>query len=187
MANPISKIFAIILAALVMFGVPTYQNYKKQEDLTYLNTYNVVTNFVDSVRMKGYITPEMYKEFSLAIHAGTDVLFDIEMEHRQKVYNPVYTDPTDKSSFTGEYVVDYESYVETQINAILFESNRIPYEDRMYKLQEEDYFTVTVRNKTKFKSTMMLDFLTMSLGGNDEVIYFPYGGLVLNEDWNDRK
>lgn len=186
MGNTISKVFAIILAVLVMFMMPTYQNYKKHEDLAYLNTYKVVTNFTDSVRMKGYITPEMYKEFSLALHNGTNVLFDIEMEHQQKVYNPVYTDPTNPNSFTGEYRVDYESFSAAQINKVLFESNE-PYDKRMYKLQQDDYFYVTVRNKTKFKSTMMLDFLTANIAGNDEVIYFPYGGLVLNEDWNERK
>jgi len=185
MVNPISKIFAIILAVLVMFTMPTYQNYKKQEDLTYLNTYKVATNFVDAVRLKGYITPDMYKEFADALHTGTDVLFDIEMEHRQKRYNPVYTDPTNTASFTGEYKVDYESFVESQITDVLFES-AIPYEERVYKLQKDDSFSVTIRNKTKFKSTMMLDFMTLGLGGNEEIIYFPYGGLVLNEDWNEK-
>ncbi|MBQ0139978.1 MAG: hypothetical protein KBT36_11810 [Kurthia sp.] len=186
MPNPVSKIFAIILATLVMFMVPAYQNAKKQEDLTYLNTYKVVTNFTDSVRLKGYITPDMYNEFALSLHTGTNVLFDIKMEHKKKVYNPVYTDPNDLTTFTGDYQVDYESYVETQINEVLFDSN-VPYENRMYKLQKDDEFSVTVTNKTKFKSTMILDFLTANIAGNDEVIYFPYGGIVLNEDWNERR
>lgn len=186
MPNPISKIFAIILAALVMFYLPTYQNYKKQEDLTYVNTYKTVTEFVDNVRMKGFITPSMYEDFVQSLHTGTDVLFDIEIVHSQKVYTPIYTNPSDMTTFTGEYQVDYQEYYWDQIKEPLFGESSVPYEDRIYKLQSGDYFDVYVENKTKFKSRMLLDFLTFNAGNhNDIVISFPYGGMVLNQDWTD--
>lgn len=186
MVNPISKLFAVILSVLVMFYFITYQNYKKQEDLTYINTYKVVTEFVDNVRMKGYITPSMYEDFELALHTGTDVLFNIELTHSQKVYSPIYTDPTDSNSFTGEYQVDYQEFYWEQIKQPLFLDESTPYEERIYKLQTGDYFEVYVENKTKFKSSMLLDFLTGSVGNdNDVLIPFPYGGMVLNQDWTE--
>ncbi|MER2006152.1 MAG: hypothetical protein ABS939_01765 [Psychrobacillus sp.] len=187
MPNAISKVFAIILAALVMFYFVTYQNYKKQEDLAYIHTYQEVTKFVDSVRMKGYITPKMYEQFEVGLHQGNEVLFDIEIVHEQKKYQPVYTNGTafQSATFTGKYQVQYDEYFKQQLFDVLYDES-VPYNQRMYKLQKDDYFTVTVQNKTKFKSTMLLSMLTGGAAGTtDTTLYFPYGGMVLNEDWND--
>lgn len=184
MPNPISSLFAVLLAVLVMYYVPAYQVYKKEEDLAYTNTYQVVTDFVDNVRMKGFITPKMYEDFQNRLHIG-DVLYDVEMVHKHKTYVPVYNDPRNMNSFTGEYTVDYEEYYWEQIEPYLFGSaSSTNYDDRMYKLEEGDYFQVYVENKTKFKSTMVFDFLTGNPGGiNEVVISVPYGGMVLNEDY----
>lgn len=180
MPNPISKIFAVILGVLLMFYVPIYQSYQKQDDLIYQNVKQAVTQFVDNVRTKGYITPKMYEDFQNEISVGT-YLFRTDITHKQKVYTPVYTDT---NTFTGEYTVDYDEYYWAQIEKFLFDkTNVIPKEDRMYKLQQGDFFSVHVENMTKTKSTMLFDFLTGGAGGNDIVISVPYGGMVLNEDY----
>ncbi|UZN01249.1 hypothetical protein OL548_34420 (plasmid) [Lysinibacillus sp. MHQ-1] len=83
MPNAVSKIFAIILM-VVLFYFATYQNYKKEEDLAYINTYNSVTEFVDNVRLKGFITPSMYEDFVNSLHTGNQVLFNVELEHQKK-------------------------------------------------------------------------------------------------------
>ncbi|WP_079524018.1 hypothetical protein [Solibacillus isronensis] len=187
MPNAISKIFAVILAALVMFYFVTYQQYKKQEDLAYIHTYQEVTKFVDSIRLKGYITPKEWEEFELGLHQGSNVLYDIELVHEQKKYQPVYTNATaiEPAKFTGKYEVQYDEYFKEQLFEVLYDES-VPYNQRMYKLQKDDYFTVTVQNKTKFQSTMLLSMLTGGKAGtNDTTIYFPYGGMILNEDWND--
>lgn len=188
MPNAVSYIFAVILSVLVMFYFVIYQNYEKQEDLAYINTYETVTNFVDNVRMKGFITPGMYEDFAEQLHTGNTVLFDIEMEHLKKVYTPIYTDPTNPASFTGEYIVDYDGMYWEQITKVLYDES-VPYNERMYKLENDDTFTVNVQNKTKFQSTMLLNFLTGGLGGGGDSpeIVFPYGGLVQNEDWIEKQ
>lgn len=166
-----------------MFYYPAYQTFEKEEDIAYLNTYQVVTEFVDNVRMKGYITPKMYEEFQQKLHIG-DVLYDVEMVHKHKYYHPVYSDPSDPNTFTGEYVIEYDEYYWEQIKEQLFGDSTVPYEERMYRLEEGDYFGVHVKNKTKFKSTMLLDFLTGNIGDdNSERVSVPYGGMVLNEDY----
>lgn len=184
MPNIVSKIVAIIFAIVVMLYVPTYQNYKKQEDLAYLTTYQAVTNFVDNVRMKGYITPGMYEDFQADLNVGSEVLYSVEMTHKHKLYTPVYTDPANINSFTGEYQVQYDDYYLEQIQEYLFNDGAVPYEERMYRLEKDDFFQVVVKNKTKFKSTMLFDFLTANIGeSNPVVIYIPYGGMVQNEDY----
>lgn len=185
MNEALAKTFAIILATYILFLFPTYQIAKKEEDLAYINTAQHVTNFVDNVRMKGFITPEMYKDFEVGLHLGVDALYDIEMEHEQKKYVPVYDDPSDISTYQDRYEVHYETFAMAQIKKVLFDTS-IPEEDRIYKLQNGDTFQVVVENKTRFKSTMLLNFMTGGIAGNDGVIYYPYGGMVLNEDWTDR-
>jgi len=185
MPNAIAKIFGIILM-VGLFYYSTYQNYKKEEDIAYINTYNSVTEFVDNVRLKGFITPSMYEDFVNSLHTGNQVLFNVEIEHEKKQYTPVYTDPTNPNSFTGEYEVQYTSFYWEQIKKTLFESS-VPYEKRMYKLENGDFFYVNVANKTKFKSTMLFDFLTGGAGTDAPEIPFPYGGMVQNQDWNDKQ
>lgn len=182
MPNAISKIVSVILAVLLLFFVPVYQNYQKQDDLAYQTAYQAVTNFVDNVRTKGYITPQMYEDFERDLSVGS-ILYRVDITHEKKIYTPVYTDPTNPASFTNKYVVDYDEYYWEQINPFLFdETSPIPKKERMYKLSAGDFFSVYVENKTKTKSTMLFDFLTGGLGGNDVVISIPYGGMVLNED-----
>lgn len=183
MPNAISKLFAVILAILVLYYVPTYQIYKKQEDLAYLNTYETVTAFVDNVRMKGYITPQMYEDFQKKLIIG-DVLYDVEMTHKHKLYVPVFSDPANPNSFTGEYQVQYSEYYETQILDVLYGDPTKSIEQRTYKLENGDFFSLYVENKTKFKSTMILDFLTGAISKDNEVVVsVPYGGMILNEDY----
>lgn len=183
MPNALSKVFVVILSVLVLYYVPTYQIYKKQEDLAYANTYQVVTEFVDNVRMKGFITPQMYDDFQAKLHVG-DVLYDVQLVHQHKVYSPIYSDPSNANSFTGKYDVQYDEFYWEQIEPYLYGTASSPdYKERKYKLESGDFFEVYVENKTKFKSTMLFDFLTGGLGSDGVVISIPYGGMVLNEDY----
>ncbi|PJO44898.1 hypothetical protein [Lysinibacillus xylanilyticus] len=185
MPNAIAKIFGVILITF-LFYYATYQNYKKEVDLAYINTENTVNKFVDNVRLKGFITPSMYEDFVNSLHTGNTVLFSIEMEHEKKQYTPVYKDPAKPESFTGEYQVQYTSFYWEQIKKTLFESD-VPYDKRMYKLENGDYFSVNVENKTKFKATMLFDFLTGSAGNDSPEIVSRDGGMVQNQDWNDKQ
>ena len=182
--NAVSKIVAILLAIVVMIYLPTYQTFKKEEDLAYLRAYQAVTDFVDNVRMKGYITPAMYEDFQRELHLGSPVLYKVEMTHKHKVYTPVYTDPANINSFTGKYEVQYDEFYQDQILDYLFKNPASANEKWMYKLEKDDFFQVVIENKNKFKSTMLFDFLTFNAGEeNTTVIYVPYGGMVLNEDY----
>lgn len=183
MPDAITKSLAIFLTVLLLFCVPVYNIFKGEENLQKLNAEQVVTDFVDNVRTKGYITPKMYEDFQQELALGY-ILFRTEVKHKKKVYTPIYTDPSNPASFTGEYVVDYDEYYWEQIKEFLFdESNPIPKNERMYKLSKDDFFSVHVENMSKTKATMMFDYFTLGAGGNDVVISIPYGGMVLNEDY----
>lgn len=183
MPNALSKIFAVILMVVALYYIPLYQQYKKQEDLAYLNTYQATMEFADNVRMKGFISRQMYEDYMAKINIG-EVLYNVEMTHKHRVYTPEYTDPTDLNTFTGNYLLQYDDFFETQILEHLYSEAALADPDRIYRLEKDDYFKIYVENKTKFKSTMLFDFLTANISNHDGVVIsIPYGGKVLNEDY----
>lgn len=172
----------MILLVVAIIFVPVYQSYLKQDDLAEQVAYQAVTDFVDNVRTKGYITPKMVEDFETELELGS-YLFKSEFFHEKKVYTPIYTDPTNPASFTGEYVVDFDEYYKAQILPHLFdEDNSTPKNERRYEMSTGDFFKVHVENMTRTKSSMLFDLLTGANSGDGVTIVIPYGGMILNED-----
>jgi len=46
-----------------------------------------------------------------------------------------------------------------------------------------DFFKVTVKNINRTAGTIMMDFVSGSISGEAAVLAYPYGGMVLNEDY----
>lgn len=183
MGGALSKVFNIMMIALLIL-ITLYQNYKFQDDLVYQNTYKATTNFTEAVRNKGYVTPDMYSEFSKEIRVGT-YAFEIQIEHQRKTYTPLLTDVNDPNSFNGQYRIDYEKYYTKQIEDYLFsDTNPLPLDERIYKLQADDYFIATVKNKKNTNADIVFNFLTgNSKSDSPSRIFVKAGGMVLNEDY----
>ncbi|MWV42280.1 hypothetical protein GRF59_01435 [Paenibacillus sp. HJL G12] len=184
MTSAVSKFVAVLIAVALMFVYPSAEAYQKQDDLSRLVVYNALTQFVDAVRNKGYLTPTMYQDFLSEIHAtGND--FDVQMEHLHKKYTPVYTDAADPSTFQHDIDVSYAGYYTVDIMSVLFPDQALPKDDelRKYKVNVGDFFKVTVKNVNRTAGTLMMDFVTGSISGNVPVLAYPYGGMVLNEDY----
>ncbi|WP_442600862.1 hypothetical protein [Paenibacillus sp. KN14-4R] len=181
--NALSKVFALLIAILLLFLYPIADTFEKQDDISSLVSMTAVREFVDAVRDKGYITPTMYNDFSKAVHA-TGNTFDIQMEHDHKRYNPVYTDPLLPGTFKNETNVDYDQYFTEQIMQILFPitTQAMDNKQRMYKLATGDYFKVILTNTNRTQATIMWDFLHHANTARAKIM-IPYGGMVRNEDY----
>jgi len=182
MGNYLAKAFALILAILLLFIWPISTALNKQDDISGIVIMHTVTQFVDAVRDKGFITPTMYNQFAdqMALTGNT---YDIQMEHQHKRYDPNYSDA---GVFLGGYNVNYETFYNAQINDKLFprnSSDRIDSPNRVYKLAAGDFFSVTVKNTNRTTGTLINDILTGSINAPNEKIVIPYGGMVLNEDY----
>lgn len=81
--EPISKLFAVFLIISLMIMYPLYQAAERHDDQMQTVVHLTVTEFVDAVRTKGYISPQMYLEFNEKLGA-TGNLYDVKMEHRHK-------------------------------------------------------------------------------------------------------
>ncbi|MFB5268096.1 hypothetical protein ACE41H_15115 [Paenibacillus enshidis] len=183
MARYVLYPFAIILACLLLYFYPMQTAYQQQDQIAYNIAYQATTNFVDAVRSKGYITPTMYKDFTREL--GVSNLYDIQMEHKAKQYNPVYLDPLDAATFTGKTDVYFEARYTESILAVLFPvgGGSDIADNRKYYMREGDFFTVTVRNTNTTKAVLMHNFLTNDHSGDSTRIYIPYGGMIVNEDY----
>ncbi|MDQ0110652.1 hypothetical protein [Paenibacillus harenae] len=184
MSNALSLTAAAIVACLLLFIYPTGKSYEQQDQLAYSIAYKSVTNFTDSVRSKGYITPAMYREFESELDA-TGNLYSIELQHDEKRYHPLYSDPADDATFQNDFDVYYEARYTADIMDVLFpeDGSSVTEEDRKYLLKQYDYFTVHVVNTNRTKATLVREFLNMGFSGNADRINIPYGGMVLNEDY----
>ncbi|MDR9854107.1 hypothetical protein RJP21_10895 [Paenibacillus sp. VCA1] len=184
MSSAVSKFVAVLLAVALMFVYPAAEAYRKQDDLSRIVVYNAVTQFVDAVRNKGYVTPVMYQDF-LSEMAATGNEFDVQMEHLHKKYTPVYSDAANPATFQQKVDVSYEGFYTADILSVIYPDNVLPkdHEDRMYRMNAGDFFKVTVKNVNRTAGTIMTDFISGSVPGDAPVLAFPYGGMVLNEDY----
>ncbi|MBB3127905.1 hypothetical protein FHS19_002559 [Paenibacillus rhizosphaerae] len=184
MSNAISKFAAVLLTVVVMYIYPAAEASQRQDDLSRIVVYNAVTQFVDAVRNKGYISPVMYRQFLKEMQA-TGNEFDVQMEHLHKKYHPEYTDAANPGTFQNTFSTVYEGSYTSDIMDRIFPENALPNDDvsRIYKLTAGDFFKVTVKNVNRTPGTVMLDFITGALTGETAVIAFLYGGMVINEDY----
>lgn len=180
--NSISKVFSILIAILLLYVFPISAAFNQQDDISELVVLRATTSFVDAVRDKGFISPTMYNDFLQAIHA-TGNTFDVQMEHGQKRYIPVYDDPTRPETFRNQYEVHYDRFYNPQILPVLFPDSTVGKGDpsRRYGLHVGDTFYVVVKNTNRTNGTVLHDFLNNASSPQDKIL-IPYGGVVRNED-----
>lgn len=176
------KVFALIMALVLMYLWPISSTLNKQDDISEIVVLNATSQFVDSVRNKGYITPTMYNEFVNQIIL-TGNTYDIQMVHLHKRYDPIYNDD---GTFLGGFNVNEEGFYNAQINEKLFprtSTEGLDSPNRVYKLAVYDFFNVTVKNTNRTLATLINDLLSGNINAPNEKIVIPYGGMVLNEDY----
>lgn len=179
MAESLGKVVAIIIAVCLLVIYPLGDMFQHKDDLSYLIAFNATTNFVDTVREKGYISPRMYYTFldQIAITGNT---YDIELTHMHKKIVPEYTDPAQFSTFQNNIYKVYDGFYTDQILEELFdETNRSANID--YNVDFGDYFLVEIKNTNRTEADI---FNAMFIGSSGKYpkIFVRYGGLVRNEN-----
>ncbi len=179
MSETLSKVFALILAVLLLYVFPVENMLTRQDDITRVFVLNETAQFVDSVRNLGYITPVMYRQFSEVL-STTGNLYAITMEHRHGRIDPVYTDPVDITSFQHDYGYHDKAIYTDEILNKLFPVANPPPADTNYYLSKGDLFSVQVTNQNKTIATRVQELLLMSDLPVKKIIV-NYGGMVRDE------
>lgn len=179
MSETLSKVFALIIAVLLLYIFPVENMLTRQDDIAGVFVLNETAEFVDSIRNLGYITPVMYRQFSQAL-ATTGNRYVIAMEHRHVNIHPVYTNPDDITSFQHDYSSHYQTFYTDEIMETLFPVVNPPPADTHYYLSKGDLFTVQVVNENKTIATRVQELLLMTDLPVRKIIV-NYGGMVRDE------
>ncbi len=184
MGNALSKIAAALLAVILIFLFPAVQSAQREEDLRVLSAHNSLVQFTDAVRSKGYISPEMYEDFTRELEI-TGAVYDIDLEHRHKKYHPEYGDPADPATFKGEFSVVYDANYSSSMFQVMFPSSLAGNDPdlRRYKLEVGDYLNVTLIKVSRSPFDILSGFVFGLVPGSDRTQRMSYGGMVLNEDY----
>ena len=113
MEDIVQRVFAIIFAVLVFFLMPLYMTFEKRDDISYALALKITTNFVNTVKAKGYLTADMYTDFVSELGA-TDNTYEVKLQHVAKTYNPVinvYEIKTNKLIDTLDYKIYEEQFL----------------------------------------------------------------------------
>lgn len=183
----ISKVTAALLAVCLLYLFPAYQAAEKEEGIRQLVSYNLLVEFADAVRTKGYISEGMYRDFAQEIGLAGGV-YDIEIEHQHKKYHPEYSDPADAATFQNTFSVVYDSYYTEDILGELFPETAstpaFPVIDRKYYLQARDFISITITDRSRSMYDVLTEFIFPSgQKGRVQGEVMTYGGMVLNEDY----
>ncbi|UHA73109.1 hypothetical protein [Paenibacillus sp. 481] len=183
MSNSIEKLVGVLLCILLLFIYPLMDFFQRQDDISSMYVFKSVTAFVDAARDKGFVTPQMYVDFTRELEQ-TGNMFHVQMEHYQKKYDPLYEDPNHASSFKNDFLVHHELVNTEGILLVMFPDSKEPMDalSRRYEMKAGDYFNVIVNNANRTKATVLHEFLTQSLSSNEKIV-IPVGGMVRNEDY----
>ena len=80
MESSLQKIIAAIVGIMILFIIPVYIAFEKADDVSYNLVLKLSQNFVDNVRDKGYISPEMYSDFVSGLYA-TNNSYDVDSSY----------------------------------------------------------------------------------------------------------
>lgn len=179
MGETFGKIISLIIAVVLLFVFPVLNMFENQDDTTKVLVLTETTKFVDSVRNLGYITPNMYLEFTKKLSA-TNNIYSIEMEHYHTTYDPIYDDPMVASTFKDDFNVNYRATYTKGIMSTLFPDT--PSSETIYKLSKGDYFALRVVNKNKTVATKIQEMVFNANLGTAKIIV-RYGGMVKDENY----
>lgn len=105
MDDTIEIVISFLIAVIIFFIFPVYIAYEKKDDLAYALSTKYVSDFVEEVKTKGYISADMYLDLQNKL-ISTGNTFDIYLEHKAK---KVYPDGA------GNYQTVTEIYTDKQI------------------------------------------------------------------------
>ena len=170
MGDTLITIFAIALAAVLMFVFPLMTMSDRTDDVSQLAVETATTEFVDDVRTTGKLTLDKYSKFVEQISA-TGNAYDVEMEIKVLDENPGKKTLQTDSTVIGENVY-YSEYTSQIIDELQNATNHTRI------LKEGDFFSANVKNSNSTLSQSLKNFF-YSVSGNDTyTIAAEHGGIV---------
>jgi len=189
MESSFQKLIAALAGVMFMFIIPVYIAFEKVDDISYSLVLKFTQSFVDNVREKGYISPEMYTDYMANIYS-TNNMYDVQIEHVKKRYDPaIYIYGTNGDVL---HVLDYNTYISKYNSEKKLEIDEGVYTDKNSKIEiqnpsisilnpqkigiADDYIDVDRKaDKEAFEEELYREYITNFRSNNEEKIIFEKG------------
>lgn len=170
MNQSFGQVFSIAAASILFFIFPVYLFSQQQDILLQSYVWEETAEFAEMVKNNGYISKNMYDRYLKNLQM-TNQIYEIKMTHKHKIIQPVYND---EGYFMDEVQTTYENHYEKEILSVIYEQKSD------YLFRQEDYFSVTIKNKSHTLAEKMRSLL---FGRTSEhSILITYGGLIRDEN-----
>lgn len=123
MDNTLGVILAFLLSVVIFFIFPIYIAYEKKDDLAYATATKYVSDFVEDVKIKGYISADMYEKLKDRLRT-TGNTYDIFLEHKANKIYPVEKKDKDGNVIGYDYKEVKEIYTEKQILPVIYDIDK---------------------------------------------------------------
>lgn len=159
--NVVSKLAGYILTILVICVIAPYLVLSQMDVTKETYIYSQATEFVDTCRSTGQISPEEYEKYLQKIYSLGN--YSIQLEHRsEKCY---YRE-------NGETEISSESYFMTQIADDIYKDPTAP---APYKMKNGDRLIITVNKTDRSLSEAIMGFFGIE---TYKELIVNYGGTV---------
>lgn len=166
MRENISTIFAILIGVVILIIFPLFSIMSRQDSISYNRVLTLTTEFVDSVRAKGYFTEQEYSDYLVKL-ANTNNTYNVQMEYHKKILindiNNISEDPV--------YVEDTLIYYNKDINRMMLENNGKVF------FNENDEFYIKIYNTNITTASLLYNYFAR-VSIPPKVINIGYGGKV---------
>lgn len=182
MRDNLSIFIMIIVLVILAVIFPLYNNFQRQDDMSYNLVLKATTNFVDEVINCGYISQEMYDNYVSNI-ANTGNLYDIELEAHKKVLTKV----DGSNDYEEQYFVDYNDEIfDFSADKSVSGTGASNLDKRVlkggtYYLNVDDEIYVKVKNSSTTMAGAIFNLIVPT--ATEETIKVNYGGKVKNNAW----
>ena len=172
MGDSLITIFAIFIAAILMFVFPLMAVSERTDDVSQLAVQTATAEFVDNIRATGKLTASDYEKFVETISA-TGNSYDVEMQIQVLDENPGKKTTQVESTKIGENVY-YNVYTSQILDVIAPEKGT----GKTYKLKEGDLFSTSVKNTNTTISQLLRNFFYQIAGNDTYQVAASYAGMV---------
>lgn len=171
-ANGITRIIGIFIAVLLLLVFPIYNQAQNVDDITRTKILAEANELLDNARDLGYITPNMYEDFLRNV-SSTGNVYEITLEHLNKVVYPDLTDPL-------AFVIVEEGYYNKEILEDVLFNESLPLNQRKYYMNEGDMLTIKIINTSLTTAEVMRGGMVGVTSANSS-IYVKVGGMIRHD------
>lgn len=168
MRDNVSIIFATIFAVILLIVLPLFSLLSRQDSIAYNKVLNLTTEFVDSIRTKGYFTEKEYSDYLVGL-AATQNTYKVDMEcHKKILIKDIEKYTEDTPVWIEDTAVYYNSYVIGELE-----------NSDIVSLEEGDEFYIKVYNTNITTASLMYNYF-LNTRIPKKVINIGYGGKILD-------